>query len=110
VIDLTCETPLPLAAVVNLNLVPPARNGKKTHLSTLLRWILTGCKAPSGELVRLEGLRLGNRWMTTREALQRFAQALTPPLGDSPVSPPRTPGQRQRAAERAARRLEEAGI
>jgi hypothetical protein len=92
-------------------LVPPARNGKKTQLSTVLRWILNGVRNPAGEVVRLEALRLGNRWMTSREALQRFAEGLTPKIGGEPVpTMPRTPSARQRAHERATKQLETAGI
>jgi hypothetical protein len=101
VFDLTTENPIPLAAAAKF--VPPGRNGRRTHLSTLLRWILRGARSPSGELVRLEAARLGSRWVTSREALQRFAERLTPRLSDEPVSPsPRTARQRQRASERAA--------
>jgi hypothetical protein len=108
VLDLTIETPLPLADACRL--VPPARRGKRTHLSTLLRWILTGAKSPTGELVKLEALRLGNRWVTTRGALQRFAEALTPHTdGQAPI-PPRTPTARRRASERAGKELEALGI
>jgi hypothetical protein len=106
-IDLTTETPIPLAAAARL--IPPGRGGKNTHLSTLLRWILKGSKDSSGEFVRLEAVRLGGRWMTSREALQRFAERLTPAL-DPPAATPRTPGRRERAAERAGRALDKVGI
>jgi hypothetical protein len=36
--------------------VPPARNGLKTHISTLLRWATKGVRAPDGTIVRLEAL------------------------------------------------------
>jgi hypothetical protein len=109
VIDLTREVPIPLAAACRL--VPPARRGKKTHLSTLLRWINRGARAPTGQLVRLEAVRLGNRWHTTRAALQRFAESLTPqPPADPLASVPRTTGQRQRATERAAAQLDQLGL
>jgi hypothetical protein len=108
VLDLAIETPLPLTTAAKL--VPPGRNGKRTHLSTLQRWILLGVKSPSGEIVRLEGLRLGGRWLTSRQALQRFAERLTPAIGDAPSPPHRTPGRRQQASERAARELEKEGI
>jgi uncharacterized protein DUF1580 len=106
-IDLSAETPLPLAAAAKL--IPPGRSGKHTHLSTLLRWILQGVKSPSGEIVRLEAARLGSRWVTSREALQRFSERLTP-RSDEPASPPpRTPGKRQRASEKADAELEKLG-
>ena len=47
-IDLTSEAALPLAAAAKL--IPPARKGRKTHLSTILRWITRGAPAPDGSL------------------------------------------------------------
>jgi hypothetical protein len=108
VIDLTTETPISLAVATGM--VPPGRKGKKTHLSTLLRWILDGAKAPDGSRVRLDAVRLGGRWMTSREALQRFADALTPRLDAPTPTIVRTPTQRQRAEDLARGRLAEAGI
>jgi hypothetical protein len=91
--------------------VPPARNGKRTHLSTLLRWIHLGARGPSGEPVRLEAVRLGSRWLTSREALQRFASALTPSTDKLPTAPAtRTPNTRAGAIERAGQALERARI
>ncbi len=106
-IDLTAEKPIPLAAAATL--IPPARNGKKTHLSTILRWILRGAKAPDGTLVKLEAARLGGRWLTSREALQRFSAKLTPSTAvEAPA--PRTPATRSRASSRASAELERAGL
>jgi hypothetical protein len=108
VFDLTVEKPVALAEACRI--VPPARSGKKTHLSTILRWILRGAKSPTGELVKLEALRIGNRWVTSREALQRFAERLTPRLDGEPPSAWRTLAQRSRASERASRELGKVGI
>jgi hypothetical protein len=105
-LDLTAETPVPLKDACRL--IPPGRQGKKTHLSTLLRWILQGARSPSGERVKLDAVRLGSRWMTSREALQRFAERLTPQLNDPPAPAPRTPIARCRAAEQAGKRLDAA--
>lgn len=108
-LDLTTEAPIPLAEAAKI--VPPGRAGKKTHLSTLLRWIVHGAKDPAGNLIKLEALRLGGRWMTSREALQRFAERLTPPLDAVPrAEAPRPPSARSKAAERAGRELERIGI
>jgi hypothetical protein len=108
-IDLTAETTLTLTAAAKL--VPPGHGGKKTHISTLLRWILDGVRSPSGEKVRLEGARLGSRWITSKEALQRFMDRLTPVVSDrTPPATPRTPTQRQRAAKRAGEELDKIGI
>jgi hypothetical protein len=110
VIDLLTETSLSLTEAARL--LPCGRRNRKPHLSTLLRWVLTGAKSATGELVRLEALRLGGRWVTTREALQRFAERLTPSLYDPPDAKqvPRLTKARQRASERAATALEKLGI
>jgi hypothetical protein len=107
-IDLALETPITLASATRL--IPPGR-GKRTHLSTLLRWILSGVRTPAGDRVRLEALRIGGRWITSREALQRFAVRLTPVASEGPAgAPPRTAGQRERSAARAAEELARKGI
>jgi hypothetical protein len=107
-IDLTNERPIPLEDACRI--IPPARGGRRCHLSTILRWILTGSKAPNGRRVRLEALRLGGRWMTSAAALQRFADALTPrPSGDAARTFPRTPRQADAAAERAGAELRRDG-
>jgi hypothetical protein len=107
-LDLTVESPIPLADAAKI--VPPARSGKRTHLSTLLRWILVGAKAPDGSRVKLEAARLGGRWMTSREALQRFSDRLTPRPNEPDVPAPRTPGTRRRASERAGKELDSLGM
>jgi hypothetical protein len=49
--------------------------------------------------------------MTSKEALQRFTERLTPSLDPATTSgTPQTPGQRQHAAERAERELNKIGI
>jgi hypothetical protein len=69
-IDLRTETLISLAQAARL--LPPGRNGKTTHISTLMRWINPGVRG-----VRLEAVRLGGRWLTSAAALQRFADRLT---------------------------------
>lgn len=90
--------------------LPPGRHGRPVTLSCLLRWVLDGVPGPEGHRVRLEAVRLGGRWLTSVEALARFAERLTPRLGDEAALPPRSPTQRQRANERADKRLKEIGI
>lgn len=69
-IDLTEEKAISLNEAATL--VPSARQGRPTHVSTLIRWITAGVEGN-----RLEAIRLGGRWVTSREALQRFAERLT---------------------------------
>ena len=106
VIDTTTERLIGLPEAARL--LPTGRGGRPVTLSCVLRWVLDGAPGPSGERVRLDALRIGGRWLTSREAIQRFGEALTPRLDPDP--PPRTPTARTRASERAARELERAGI
>jgi hypothetical protein len=107
-IDLSTETTVSLSQAARL--LPPGRRGRPVSLSCLLRWVLGGAKGPGGDLIRLEAVRLGGRWLTSREALQRFAERLTPQLGSAPAAAPRTPGRRARAGDRAGRELDKIGI
>jgi hypothetical protein len=88
-IDIASETTLSLTQAARL--LPPGRRGQPVTLSCLLRWVLEGAKAPDGARVRLEALRVGGRWITSREAIQRFAVALTPRAADGRASEPRPP-------------------
>jgi hypothetical protein len=76
VIDLVSEAPLlPLAQVPAL--LPPGRGGKPLCFTTIFRWVKDGVCSPAGERVRLEAVRLGGRLVTSKPALQRFADRLT---------------------------------
>jgi hypothetical protein len=69
-IDLRCETLLTMAQAARIR--PPGRGGKPTHPATVYRWVARGLRGH-----RLESIRLGGTLYTSREALQRFAEALT---------------------------------
>jgi hypothetical protein len=51
-IDLNSESSLSLSQAARL--LPPGRGGRPVTLSCLLRWVLTGVRSPSGDLVRLD--------------------------------------------------------
>jgi hypothetical protein len=106
--------PIMLEAIINLSQVtrnmPPGRNGKQPTKGCVMRWILRGSRGPDGSLVRLEAVRLGGRWVTSEQALQRFVEALTPKLSEDPSPNPRTAAKRQRASEAAGRELEKLGM
>ena len=105
-IDTRLEELLSLADLCSF--VPPARGGKKCHLSTVLRWVLRGARAIDGNFVKLEAIRLGNRWMSSRAALQRFCEALTG--CQAATQTPRSAGKRRRASEKAGEELATLGI
>jgi len=74
--------------------LPAGRGGRPTHTSTIYRWVVDGVRG-----VRLDGLRLGGRWLTSEAALQRFAVALS--ADAQPAGTPATPGRSAEAAGRA---------
>jgi hypothetical protein len=107
-IDLRNESTLTLAQAARM--LPPGRRGRPATLSCVLRWVRDGVKTPTGT-IRLEAIRLGGRWLTSVEALERFAARQTPAFGERPAPPtPRTPAQRERATRAATRELEAEGI
>lgn len=87
--------------------ISPGR--KPVHLSTAWRWATRGVLSTAGVRVKLEVVRLGGRWITSREALERFSAALTGEMiGDA--TPFRTPTARARASEAAKKKLKTLGI
>jgi hypothetical protein len=105
-IDLATETIRSFAQLARQ--LPPNRPNRPVSPSTLWRWATVGCRTKDGRVVRLETVKLGGRSLSSDEALQRFADALT---GESPeVQVVRTPTRRQRDSEAAVKRLETAGV
>lgn len=91
---------------------PAHRGPGAINPSTVYRWATSGAKEPSGRLVKLEAVRVGGRWLTSRAAVARFVAALT--AAAAPTSTPappitRTPAARQKAADRAAAKLKAMG-
>ena len=48
------------------------------------RWMSAGVANPDGQRVTLERARLGRRWLTSREALSRFAARLATSASPTP--------------------------
>jgi hypothetical protein len=90
-------------------LFPGHRGGSAVDPSTVFRWVTAGAKTPAGGRVRLEAVRVGGRWLTSRGAVARFVAALTVAADPSPTPPPRSPDARRRASEKAGERLTKAG-
>jgi hypothetical protein len=95
----------------------PKVNGKRPHAATLWRWARKGIKG-----VCLETRRVGGRFVTSPEALERFTKSLaeiplhtppnTPPTAPAVVTAPRPRSERQRSRDiaRAESELAAAGI
>jgi hypothetical protein len=80
------------------------RGGRPVHISFFIRAITRGINGH-----KLEALRVGSRWITSVEALQRWAQRQTAgAVADS--GGPTTSTNRQGAAEQAERELERLGL
>jgi hypothetical protein len=108
VIDLQNEKTISLSQAART--LPPFRLGRPVTLSCVLRWVLQGVKTTDGRRVRLEALRLGGKWITSMEAIQRFAEAQTPTPNHPSMATLRTPTRRRKAADRAGKELEKIGI
>jgi hypothetical protein len=80
------------------------RNGRPPHISFLVRAIKHGINGH-----KLEALRVGSRWLTSVEALQRWAERQTPGTASAAGGPTPSP-RRQEVAERADRELDRLGL
>ena len=63
----------------------PGTNGKARCASTVVRWILHGCRS-GGRTIKLTGFRVGGSWYTTEEAVDKFERALTEAAGAIPAA------------------------
>jgi hypothetical protein len=93
-------------------LFPGHRDKSHVDPSTVFRWMTKGSKTVDGSAtVKLEAVRVGGRWLTSRGAVARFVQALTdaatPILTSS--ERPRSEAASRRNAEQAAKELERLG-
>lgn len=85
--------------------LPRRRAGRKTALSTISRWINAGVAG-----VRLETIHLGGVRCTSKQALQRFFEAVSAArAGDAPASQPASPSPGDsKPAARTAKQAREA--
>jgi hypothetical protein len=88
---------------------PSYRDSKPVNPSTIFRWIMSGVRLADGMRLRLEARRVGGRWLTSRQAIQRFIDEQTPRFDDD-RSEPDTSRQREKTAERAGIELGKLGI
>jgi hypothetical protein len=89
--------------------LPPFRGDKPVNPATLYRWATSGVKLPDGSALKLEAVRLGGRFLTSAEALQRFVDRQTAAFSPAPAPAVRSPAQRTLASEAAEAALIAAG-
>jgi hypothetical protein len=92
-------------------LFPGHRGTGTVDPSTVFRWVTRGAKATDGRLAKLEAVRVGGRWLTSRGAVARFVASLTSgdTTGGNPQLSPRSPATRRKASEKAGVALEQMG-
>ncbi len=87
--------------------------GGTVNPSTVYRWVTGGTPTPDGRVVKLEAVRVGSRWLTSRAAVARFVTALTDaatPATDPDRKPlPRTTSVSKAASQRADEALKRRG-
>lgn len=87
---------------------PGARKNAILHLATMIRWCTRGIRQPDGSRVRLRAIRAGSRWLTTDAWVDEFIAVLTVAhIPDQGAPIPRSPTQRNRASQAAAKELAE---
>jgi hypothetical protein len=94
-------------------LFPAHRGDGTTDPSTIFRWVTKGARSAAHQVVKLEAVRVGGRWLTSRGAVARFISALTTAADPMqtmlrPV-PTRSSAARQKACERAGAKLDQMG-
>jgi len=97
------------AAVAKKSNVPGHRGSSHLNGSTVFRHITKGVRAANGELIRLEAVRIGHRWLTSVEAVVRFGERLTAAelqARESTSAAPSTVRQRSRQQEAASKQLD----
>jgi hypothetical protein len=87
-----------------------SRGGRPTHPTRITKAIKDGTPTPGGDRIYLEGLRLGGQWVTTVEAIQRYAEALTTASTGRPTAPAPISTTRARTLARIDCELDAAGI
>ena len=85
-------------------LFPGHRGGKAMDSSAIYRWYAKGKTGPSGALVRLEACRVGSRWLTSKQSLNRFIMRLTGTVPASALTERRPTRSARRARARGWRR------
>jgi hypothetical protein len=98
-----------LSLTAAARMFPGCRGAAAVNPATIFRWATKGVRLPSGTRLKLEAVRVGNRWLTSRAAVRRMITALTTAADPAPAAPVRSLTDRQKASARAAEMLERMG-
>ena len=100
----------PIGAAEAARLLGTFRGGRRTHPSTITRWMLSGIRLADGRNLRLEHIRVSNRLMTSRAAVVRFLAEQQLPTTPPEIDAPRSTTKRRRENDRAEDELNSLGI
>jgi hypothetical protein len=82
----------------------------RCHPATLTRWARKGVLCPDGSRLKLRADRIGSKWWTKRDWINKFIAAQTAAFSGSADAPTvRAPAERSRAADAADAELAVAG-
>lgn len=84
------------------------RNGRRMHAATLTRYFRDGVRRADGTVVRLECVRVGSKFMTSKQAVLRFIAAQQEGGSGSAAVAPSGPNQPSRDQQRASAELDAA--
>ena len=88
--------------------IPGHRGNAHANAATVFRWVTKGVRTATGEVVRLEAVRLGTAWRSSHEAVARFCERLTAAAAprDALVPVPESPRQLARKQSDASAKLD----
>lgn len=72
--DFQNEQPISLSEALTVE--PLATVHPNLSTTTVAKWCKAGLRSVAGRVVRLEARKLGGRWATSRQAVERFLNAL----------------------------------
>jgi hypothetical protein len=93
-----------IATTGGVSLIELARQ-HRTAPSTVFRWVQRGLPIGNGTRAKLEAVRRGRRWLTSRAAVARFFACLPTNSTPTAMRPIRTPAKREAASKVATKLL-----
>jgi hypothetical protein len=73
--NLLMETIITLPEAARM--LPPLRRGRPVTSSAVWKWASKGLRLSDGTRLKLEVLKIGSRWLTSKEAVFRLCQRQT---------------------------------
>jgi hypothetical protein len=88
--------------------IPGARGARRLSPSSVTRWILSGARSITGEVIKLKARRVGYRWLVRPSDLRTFFDTLARTEPET-EQPPRTQAARAKSADATVAKLQALG-